>query len=751
MKTYLPIDKVLMPLVLFMILFISCAQQRENVVTLICDLECPQVQFAADEIVRSLKEMNHSIIFQNLEAIGEKRNGNTIIIGDLSDSTYFNKTTDTELIWTDLVEEGFSINLQKNGSDTSIIIIGGDEAGAMYGGLELAEQINISGLDQVQEMEREPYMKMRGTKFNIPLDVRTPSYSDPSDAAQHNIEEMWSFEFWKEYIDNLARYRYNYVSLWSLHPFPSMVKVPDYPDVALSDVHRSTGDWREYNSLNGIGFDAPEIIENVELLKEMTMEGKMDFWRKVMTYGKSRNIDFYIVTWNIFVNGTEGKYGITDDIDNKTTRDYFRQSVRQMFISYPDLAGIGLTTGENMHGASVEEKEDWAFDAYARGVMDAATEQPERKFKFIHRQHQTGALDIADRFSELIEFENIDFLFSYKYAKAHVFSSTVQPFCQDFVEEIEGMKTIWTLRNDDSYYFRWGSPDFVREFIKNIPYEVSEGFYYGSDQWIWGREFLSLDPETPRQIEIDKHWYNWTIWGRLGYDPEMSNERFKAIIETRFPEINGADLFNAWQHASMVYPVTTGFHWGALDFRWYIEGCKSHPRASENETGFHDVNRFITLGTHPGRNFQSIPDHTNMIKAGGQTDLKTPIDVSGLLHAHADKALEILDNMDAGNNDELLKTLADIRAVAYLGKYYAHKIRGATELDLYRSLDSEAERHQENAVKELTEAARFWGLYIDTAAKQYKNPLWTNRVGHVNWEQISEWVSQDIRIAEQPK
>jgi hypothetical protein len=57
---------------------------------------------------------------------------------------------------------------------------------------------------------------------------------------------------------------------------------------------------------------------------------------------------FIVVTWNIFTNGTEGKYGITDDIDNAVTRDYFRKSVYSLFKTYPLLAGIGLTTGENM-------------------------------------------------------------------------------------------------------------------------------------------------------------------------------------------------------------------------------------------------------------------------------------------------------------------------------------------------------------------------------------------------------------------
>ena len=50
---------------------------------------------------------------------------------------------------------------------------------------------------------------------------------------------MWDFEFWRAYLDALARDRYNFVSLWNLHPFPSMVKVPEYPDVALNDVWRS--------------------------------------------------------------------------------------------------------------------------------------------------------------------------------------------------------------------------------------------------------------------------------------------------------------------------------------------------------------------------------------------------------------------------------------------------------------------------------------------------------------------------------
>jgi hypothetical protein len=108
----------------------------------------------------------------------------------------------------------------------------------MYGGLVLAELIrlekNIPNFDH--PLLGEPYIKNRGLKFNIPLDIRTPSYQDAGDAAQHNILEMWNFDFWKQYLDMMARNRYNVLTLWNPNPFPSMVKMKNYPDINLENI-----------------------------------------------------------------------------------------------------------------------------------------------------------------------------------------------------------------------------------------------------------------------------------------------------------------------------------------------------------------------------------------------------------------------------------------------------------------------------------------------------------------------------------
>src|SRR5436190_3832370 len=111
-------------------------------------------------------------------------------------------------------------------------VIGGDAAGAMYGGLDIAEAIHLGTLSDLKTGSHQPHIVSRGIKFNIPLDLRTPSYSDNSSSAQANIPEMWSMEFWHELLDQMARDRFNVLTLWNLHPFPSIVKVPEYPDVA---------------------------------------------------------------------------------------------------------------------------------------------------------------------------------------------------------------------------------------------------------------------------------------------------------------------------------------------------------------------------------------------------------------------------------------------------------------------------------------------------------------------------------------
>jgi len=742
---------------LFLVLGSSAVAQAASA-RLYSDPASAPEKFAADEIDRTLKARGFSVTRRDGVDSFPFRDEALIYFDPLTGPRAVIQNGAAPVDESKIAAEGFSLQHVTHGRQHVFRIISRDAGGAMYGGLELAEQIRARGIEGVKDIVRNPYMSLRGTKFNIPLDLRTPSYSDMGDSAQQNIATVWDFDFWRAYLDQLARDRYNYVSLWNLHPFPSMVKVPEFPEVALNDVWRTKAKLDEDYSTRTVDLLTPAMLADREVVKQLTIDQKIDFWRRVMSYAKDRNIDFYVVTWNIFTYGVDGKYGITDALDNPKNIPYFRASVREMFRTYPLLAGIGLTAGENMGEVkmysggvdSFDAKENWLFETYGQGVLDAARAEPNRQFRLIHRQHESRAQDIAATFKPVIDQPNVDFVFSFKYAQAHVLSSTTQTFHKGYLESLGNLKTLWTLRNDDALMFRWAAPDFVREFVKNIPYEKSQGYYVGSDMWVWGREFLDKKPRSPRQLEIDKHWLHFLLWGRLAYDPDLDDATVVATVAQRFPGVDAKALLAAWQDASMIYPLVTGFHWADFDFQWYIEGCRSRPGPAKTESGFHSVETFINQKVHPGTDNIPIPQYVAALTSGAAPPPgTTPVQVADRIDARADAALRALPTLAASRasrqNAELTATLEDIRAMALLGKYYAAKIRGATELALFRGTKEPG--HQAQAVQHLGRAMAHWKDYTTRTGARYRNPLWTNRVGLVDWRELDAEVARDVEIA----
>jgi hypothetical protein len=297
--------------------------------------------------------------------------------------------------------QSYSIRRSTRDGRTTIAVLGADATGAMYGGLDLAEAVRLGTLGEAADSDHSPRVERRGIKFNVPLDLRTPSYSDNSDAAQANIGEMWSFDFWREFLDNMARHRYNVLSLWNLHPFPSIVKVPEYPDVALEDVQRTLIPMDDTYSHGGDDMFRPVLLTRIETLRKMSITDKIAFWRDVMRYAHDRGIEVYWFTWNIFTFGAEGKYGITPEQTNQKTIDYFRASVRETVLTYPLLDGIGITAGENMRERKdAFSKEAWLSKTYGQGIRDALKLQPGRPFRLIHRYHQTGQGEIMEAFQD---------------------------------------------------------------------------------------------------------------------------------------------------------------------------------------------------------------------------------------------------------------------------------------------------------------------------------------------------------------
>jgi hypothetical protein len=178
----------------------------------------------------------------------------------------------------------------------------------------------------------------------------------------------------------------------------------------------------------------PAMLADHEVVKRLSIEEKVEFWRWVMRHAKDRGIDVYVFTWNTFTFGAEAKHGITSDVENPITWAYFRASVRELITTYPLLAGLGITAGEGMpEKMDSREKEEWLWDTYGEGVRDAL-----KSPTAAHRAHDPPfSLDRAGRhprrWKDYPGFP-ATFDFSFKYSVAHMYSIPNPPFIQPLLE-----------------------------------------------------------------------------------------------------------------------------------------------------------------------------------------------------------------------------------------------------------------------------------------------------------------------------
>jgi len=482
-------------------------------------------------------------------------------------------------------------------------------------------------------------------------------------------------------------------------------------------------------------------LANLTTLRKMPMEEKIRFWREVMQYAHDRGVEVYLFTWNIFVWGAEGKYGITAAQDNATTIDYFRKSVRELLLTYPLLAGIGITAGENMQNLKGEfSNEKWLWKTYGEGIRDVKKLQPDRAVRLIHRFHQTGFKAIM---AEWKDYPGT-FDLSYKYSVAHMYSSPAPPFAKATLAELPPHLRTWmTVRNDDIYSFRWGDPDYARAYIRGLPGpEKLAGYYMGPDGYIWGREFTSTEPDTPRQLVMKKQWYSFMLWGRLSYDPTLPDALFEKTLAVRFPEVPGAKLFQASVVASKIIPQVTRFFWGDIDLKWFPEACVHHPSGAQ---GFYSVKDFIAGETMPGSGILNIRAWREKVLKDEPMAERTPLQVAEALKGHAAGTLQLLGGMPERIADkELRLTLGDLKAMAHLGDYYAEKILGAADLALF-DRTGRAEQ-KDSAIGHLEKALAHWRAYAAAATRQYRPQLLT-RIGWVDLDALTESVARDVEIA----
>ena len=648
-----------------------------KIIVLIAIFFCQFYTFSQNKTIRVQYDKNEKQQVFGVTRLSQtlKTKGYSPILVDVEEASGDEDIYITILPSDSLIEkEGFSLLPKQSRIEIRAI----DESGVMYGLLELADMIDIHGIKNVPEKTVNARFPFRAIKFNIPWG----SYRR-NESLQLHKETVRDIAYWEGFLDMMAENRFNSLTLWSLHPFPYMLRPTNFP-LACS-------------------FDDAELKE------------WQTFWHSLFKMAKDRGIETYLVNWNVFVsegfvknydpnaNSDVEKY-FKDSNSNKLIERYTKECVTQVINEYPNLTGLGISLGEGMHDLDAVQREDWIIRTFSAGMKEA-----NRKIKFIHRvpftakANNAGSTDRATETMTRNAIESLDVIkpvwveIKFNWSHGHSTPKLVQvhggsisdaywnPLPKDYA-------VTWMIRNEDFFILRWGEPNFIREHIAQNGQSYVGGYYVGSECYIPAKEYTHVpgSDHINWKYSWERQWLFYKQWGRLLYDPKTKDKVFEKEFDNRYGAGVGTKMVEAYTLASKMPLRFASYLFNMADFTMHAEAMVTLNRNHKNGLIPSDgKSRFLSLEElmkfhvlDPA--YLSVEDY---VKAKlNNTVIKTkisPLQLANELQESGEKALSLVTSITT-KNPTLECEIMDVKAWSHQSLYFAKKIRAAVALETFR-------------------------------------------------------------------
>lgn len=627
--------------------------------------------------------------------------------------------------------EGFALVNASLSNQPTLMLVGGDSRGTMYGLLDLADQYRAHGLAQrISERQAAPRFPFRAIKFNLPwMPYRTGK------ALEQHVETCRDLTFWEAFLDMMAENRFNTLTLWNLHPFETMIRPKNFPEACgLND-----SDLAEWQT----------------------------FWRRLFAMANDRGIDVYLVNWNIFVSpalakargvatysADMGYFGEGDT--SELVQRYTRECVTQVIDEYEGLSGLGITLGERMGGMTTDERRAWLDRTFIAGMKAA-----KRPVKFIYRaplsadKGSGGSTSDENDRKTRAHIESLDMStpvwVEFKYNWSHGHSSPRLHIVHGgkltdayFEPRPEKHRVVWTVRNEDFFVLRWGSARFIREFIENNGQPYVGGCLVGSECYIPAKDYITRPgPHKTWNYAFERQWLYYRLWGRLLYDPKTPDDALVATCTADAVDSRAAEqLYQAWATASEAPLLLASFFRGTWDATLYSEGfCTVGAK-------FIGVDALIKQPVLDDR-YCSIRDFiADPPSAKGEI---TPLQLAERLDQNAAAVLAMAADLAANGAlpPAVVCELADLEAWAWHMRYFADKLRGGVALARFRRTGEKAQ--QDEAIAALTRAAEHWEKLTEAVTRFNHATIPYVFDEKFSWKALSAGVTQDIETARNAK
>lgn len=410
----------------------------------------------------------------------------TVIIGELTDPVFSDFIHINQLTFENIAgKEGFTLKREGN----AFIVGGTDPSGALYGCLELKEQIDQQGqLPKSVNICDQPQLVMRGTCIGLQKTTYLPGrnvYEYPY--TPDNFPWFYDKELWIQYLDMLVANRYNALFLWNGHPFASLVRLEDYP--------------------YAVEVDEETFKLNEEIFGFLTKEAdKRGIWVIQMFYN--------IIVSKPFAE----KNGLkTQDRSRPIVpiiADYTRKSITAFIEKYPNV-GLMVCLGEAIN--TIDDDVEWFTETIIPGVKDGLkalgiTDEP----PIVLRGHDTDAKRVME--AALPVYKNLYTTFKYNGESL----TTYEP--RDSWESIpKALSELGSVHISNVHIlanlepFRYGAPFFIQKSVQAM--ETIQGakglhLYPQASYWDWP---YTADKTDPRLLEMERDWIWYGEWGRYAW------------------------------------------------------------------------------------------------------------------------------------------------------------------------------------------------------------------------------------------
>ena len=673
----------------------------QNAALVVSEKAAPQIKFGAAEIRKALEK-------KGVKISGEGKGGSAavrIYLGAKGDSHLSGIAGERSKVPEKQESYGLSVPSSK-----VIVVEGSDATGAMYGALDLAEQIGwASGDDfagQIKPVSKSPYLELRG----INMFPTTQDIDDPKGA-------FWSDEYWTGYFEMMARNRYNLldmhgpcdaVTLTFPDVFSYFVSLPEFPEV-------------------GVG---PErAAKNVARLRQVIQMGadhgvKLAF----MNYEAPPPIG----PWKTRRFGVDERWTpITQEfLKGPRLEVYVRKAVGEFLKQLPGLWMFGFRVGESGQG------EDFYKKTYVEALKDAPASLNVYARTWIADPQKVRELagSLKQRFFIEPKYNGEQLGSPYQAAlggRQYPPSGSYE----DYTNYPKNYSILWQIRAHGTHrVFFWGSPEFARRTVRSCKFGEGAGFSMEPmEAYCPANDYLHNNPKVGHNMYkwmFEREWLWHLTWGRAAYDPDVPDKVWISEFERRFGPGAGVVAYRALVESSKIVPFIFSYHNVGLDHQDFAPEFETGDHPFSGWARFWQGKRLVPLGGNNDdflrvgtidRTAMSSPSvYVKDFLDGRVSGKMTPAGASEFLNSAADaseRAIHEAGKLAPASAKEFECIQMDVEALAALARYYADRIQSATHLEFYRRTNHHPELSA--AYEYMHRAAADWDRLADVADGHY--------------------------------